>query len=151
MNENDDRFRDILGREYRPEPQSHVGADDFKRAVNRRVRHSIVMRISACLVLIGVLGTASWQTWFVDDGVEIRTPMAASGEAGKTVSKQRGEEPENWVDALQTAWLEMNELVSFDDTAFLDENNDDVGLELPDSMMVIAGIVDLTDGKDPYP
>ena len=150
MTDHDDRFLDVLSQEYRPDPQSHDHVDRFKRSVKRRVRLSILVRVSACLVLIGVLGTASWQTWF-GHGAETTAPALTVNQSPSSQSEQVAADTGNWADTLQTAWLEIDDLVSFDDTILIEEDSDTMGVQLPDSMIVVAGIVELTDGKDAYP
>ena len=63
---------------------------------------------------------------------------------------QQQNSSESWLVSLDGAWDDLDDLTQLEDIEFDEADTDQLGLDLPDTMWVIAGIVELTNESETY-
>ena len=142
MNESKEYITSLLAQTYRPPPQSPQEREVFHRQVRRRVKRSVLIRVATTSVLVSVLALFIWRPSFETRPVML--PSIEQTESSPPLIVESSPNP-TWPDALVDAWSEIDDLATDELFELQDMGDHYIGIELPESLMVIAGIVDLTD------
>ena len=63
---------------------------------------------------------------------------------------QQENSSESWLVSLDGAWDALDDLTQLEEIEFDEADDDQIGLDLPDTMLVVAGIVELTHESETY-
>ena len=148
MNDNNEHIKSLLTQTYRPPPQSSQEREIFHRQVRRRVKRSVMLRVATASVLASALALFVWQSSSAPSS--IMPPSIGQTEVAQSLIVEASPNP-IWSDVLVDAWSAIDDLATYELSELEDTDDHYIGIDLPESMMVIARIVDLTDGKDMYP
>ena len=149
MNHTDKDIKSVLTQTYRPQILSTHDAAAFDRAVHQRVKRSIAVRIAVIGAIALMLATTSWQLLVTAD--EKKAPSATQDglvNSDRPVVDERAQE--SWPVILMSAWDEIDDVATTDLGLFDSNLGSNFGAELPDSLTVVSGIVELAYGKDSY-
>ena len=149
MNKPNSHWQRAIDRAYRPDESSGDMDGNYQKTIAGRVRHIMVRRTLATLAVVGIAATMTWNWEWTAHRSSV--PLA-SAEQAQGIPRAADEAKEvHWEATLTEAWHDAVETYSFTqlDVPSLDSELSD--FDLPNSMVVVAGIVDLTVMKEGNP
>lgn len=147
VNEHEESLKTMLANAYRPDPQTVEDALNFDDEVHRKIRRSVTTRVAMISAIVCVLAFFSWRVW---DRPMLTDPVSVAHVGTPAYVTQQQNSSESWLVSLDGAWDDLDDLTQLEDIEFDEADTDQLGLDLPDTMWVIAGIVELTHESETY-
>ena len=147
MNEREEDLKTMLATMYRPQPHTVEDERNFDKEVFRRIRKGVMTRVALVSAVVCVCTFFSWRVW---DKPMLTDSVSVARVGTPTPVTQQENSSESWLVSLDGAWGALDDLTQLEEIEFDEADDDQIGLDLPDTMLVIAGIVELTNESETY-